>query len=247
MALGMRSGIHGSDDRAEGGGRVRLRDALLACGVAYALLYPVVNDVLAAAIYDGYDRLSQAVSELSATGAPSRPFLVTVLPLFSLLQVGFGVGIWMSAHGARSIRVAGALMVAHGGMSFLWLFAPMSPREVIAAGGATSADAMHLALAAGTGLFVAAYVTAFAVAYGWAFRLYSLATLAASLVFGMLSAQTDRIEAGAPTPSMGWLERAGIGAWLIWMAVVAILLLRRNRLRRPRPVPVVRAGLRTVS
>jgi hypothetical protein len=104
----------------------------------------------------------------------------------------------------------------------------MSQREVIAAGGATSADAMHLALGAGTGLFVAAYVTAFAVANGWAFRVYSLVTLATALVFGLLSAQVHKVEAGDPTPYMGLLERIGIGAWLLWMAVVAVILLRRN-------------------
>jgi hypothetical protein len=230
MSLTIRRGTrHNSlQDVTERAGHVRMRQSLLACGIVYAVLYPVANDVVAAAMYDGYDRISQAVSELSAAGAPSRPFLVAAGLVFSILQLGFGIGIWQSAHGKRSIRVTGALMFAHGVMSFLWFFAPMSQREVIAAGGATSADAMHLALGAGTGLFVAAYVTAFAVANGWAFRVYSLVTLATALVFGLLSAQVDKVEAGDPTPYMGLLERIGIGAWLLWMAVVAVILLRRN-------------------
>lgn len=230
MSLTIRRGtpqgsLHRVPERA---GHVRLRQVLLACGIVYAVLYPVANDLVAATMYDGYDRISQAVSELSATGAPPRPFLAAAGLVFSVLQLGFGIGIWQSAHGKRSIRVTGALMFAHGVMSLLWFFAPMSPREVIAAGGATSADAMHLALGAGTGLFVAAYVTTFAVATGWAFRVYSLVTLATAVVFGMLSAQVDKVEAGDPTPYMGLLERIGIGAWLLWMAVVAVILLRRN-------------------
>lgn len=208
-----------------------VRQALLACGVTYAVLYPIANDAVAATLYGGYSRVSQAVSELSAVGAPPRPFLMAVGPVFSLLQIGFGVGVWQSAHGRRPVRIAGALLVCHGLMSFLWMFAPMSQREVIAAGGATSADTLHLVLAAGTGLFVAAYVAVFAVASGWVFRIYSVLTLVAALVFGRLSAQVDRIEAGAPTPHMGLLERVGIGAWLLWLAVVSVVLLRQNRAR----------------
>jgi hypothetical protein len=210
---------------------ITLRQGMLACGIAYAVLYPVANDLVAASIYDGYSRTSQAVSELSATGAPSRPFLMAVGPLFSVLQIAFGLAIWQSGYGKRSVRITGALMAAHGVMSFLWVFAPMSQREVIAAGGAVPADAMHLVLAAGTGLFVAAYVSICAIGFGWAFRIYSVLTLATSLVFGMLSAQVDRIKAGDPTPYMGLLERIGIGAWLLWMAVAAVVLLLREGAR----------------
>jgi Protein of unknown function (DUF998) len=209
--------------------RISARQALLACGIVYALVYPIVNDVIAAALYDGYSRMSQAVSELSATGAPTHAFLTAVGPVFSLLLIGFGLGIWRSAHGKRSLRIAGALVVAHGATSFLWLRGPMSQREVIAAGGATSADTLHLVLSTATGLFVAAYVATTAVGFGWVFRLYSVATIATALVFGLLSAQVDKLEAGAPTPYMGLLERISIGAWLLWMAVVAMVLWRTNR------------------
>jgi hypothetical protein len=70
--------------------------------------------------------MSQAVSELSAVGAPTRPFLMAMGPLFTLLQIGFGVGMWQSADGRRAIRISGALVVGHGAMSILWIFAPMS-------------------------------------------------------------------------------------------------------------------------
>ena len=197
--------------------RTAVRQAMLACGLVYAVLYPLVNDAIAATLYDGYSRTSQAVSELSAVGAAPRPFLMAVGPVFSLLQIGFGVGVWQSAQGKVSLRVAGALMVGHGAMSFLWVFAP------------TSADTMHLVLAAGTGLFVAAYVAVFAIGFGWVFRVYSVLTLAVALVFGRLSAQVDKIQAGDPTPYLGLLERIGIGAWLLWMAVASVMLLRRSR------------------
>jgi hypothetical protein len=31
---------------------------------------------------------------------------------------------------------------------------------------------------------------------------------------------------------MGLLERIGIGAWLLWMAVASVMLLRANRVER---------------
>jgi hypothetical protein len=59
-------------DAPAGTTRISARQALLACGIVYALLYVIVNDVIAATLYDGYSRRSQAVSELSATGARYR-------------------------------------------------------------------------------------------------------------------------------------------------------------------------------
>ncbi|HSJ21387.1 MAG TPA: DUF998 domain-containing protein [Nocardioidaceae bacterium] len=111
-------------DVTEQTARITARQALLTCGILYAVLYPIVNDVVAAALYDDYSRMSQAVSELSATGAPPRQFLLAVAPIFTLLLIGFGVGVWQSAHGKRSTRVAGALIVAHGAMSVLWILLP---------------------------------------------------------------------------------------------------------------------------
>ena len=234
MSGSIRQGLLGvRRDLSEQTTRRKVRQALLACGVLYAVLYPVANDAIAATLYPGYSRLSQAVSELSATGAPSKPFLTAAGPLFTLLQVGFGIGMWQSAHGRRAVRIAGALMVAHGVMSALWVFAPMSRREVIAAGGATSADTRHLVLAAGTGLFIVAYVAASSVAFGWWFRAYSVVTLATALVFGRLSAQVGTLEAGKPTPYMGLLERVGIGAWLLWLVVAAVALLHRDATTSP--------------
>lgn len=230
MPVSIRPALHEvRRDFREPTASVKVDQALLACGVLYALLYPIVNDVIAVAMYDGYSRTSQAVSELSAVGAPPRGLLMALSPLFVLLLIAFGIGIWRSAHGKRSIRIAGALVIAHGVMSVLWVFAPMSDRDVIAAGGATSADTMHLVLAAGTGLFVAAYVATFAIGFGWPFRLYSLLTLATALVFGRLSAQVDQVASGDPTPYMGLLERIGMGAWLLWLAVASVALLRRIR------------------
>jgi len=98
--------------------RATLLRVLLACGVLYPLVYAVANAVVAATRYEGYSRTSQAVSELSASGAPTRPFLTVMLPIFSVLMIAFGIGVWRSAHGKRALRVTGGLLVADGIIAF---------------------------------------------------------------------------------------------------------------------------------
>lgn len=205
--------------------RATLVKVLLACGVLHSLLYVVVNDLVAATLYDGYSRMTQAVSELSAVGAPTQALITAMVPVFTVLLIAFGVGVWKSAQGKRAPRVAGALLVAHGATAPLWLFAPMSQREVIAAGEGTSSDTMHLFLSALAVLFIVSYMAFAAAAFGKRFRLYSLLSIATVLVFGAVTGmQSANIEAGEPAPWLGLAERISLGAWLLWMAVLVIVV-----------------------
>jgi hypothetical protein len=202
---------------------------LLACGILYALAFAVVNDVVAASRYEGYSRLSQAVSELSASGAPTKGLLTATVPVFTVAMIAFGIGVWRAAGARRALRVTGGLLVAHALTFPLWLLAPMSMREKIAAGAATSSDTMHIGLTIVTGLFIFGEITSAAVALGRRFRIYSLVTLATSLAAGVLTgAQSGRLAAGEPTPWWGLTERISILAWLLWLAVLAVALLRET-------------------
>ena len=209
--------------------RVKL---LLACGFVYGLAYVVANDVVAATFYDGYSRMSQAISELSATGAPTKPLLTVMSPVFSGLMIAFGIGVWKAARGKRALRVAGGLLAVHGAWMPLWLLAPMSQREVIAAGSGTSSDTMHIVLSGLTGLFVLSEIGFGAAAFGKRFRLYSILTAATVVIFAAVLtgvASTD-LQAGEPTPWLGLVERIGVYAWMLWMGVLAIALIREEPL-----------------
>jgi hypothetical protein len=140
---------------------VTLVQALVACGVLYALTYVIFNDVIAATSYYGYSRMSQAVSELSASGAPTRTFLVAMLPIGTALLIAFGIGGWKSARGKRAL----------------------------------------------TGL------------------------------------ESPKVPAGDPTPWLGSYERISLYVWLLWIAVLAIMLLRaQDRTERPTPAEREPAG-----
>jgi hypothetical protein len=208
--------------------RANLVRALLACGVGYSLLYVVDNDVLAASRYEGYSRRSQAVSELSAKGAPTRRFLAAMLPLSAALMTAFGIGVSKSAGGSRALRVTGGLLVAGGPMSVAWLPFPMSSRADIQRGAGAGNDVGHVVLSGATGLLVLSQMGSAAAAFGTRFRLYSLASAATVLLFtGVLTGrEAANLAKGEPTPWMGLYERIGLGAWLLWIAMLAINLLR---------------------
>lgn len=89
--------------------RETVRKALLACGVLAAVEYLVWHEI-AALQWDGYSRVSNAISELSLTGNPSRAVLVPwQLTIYDLLLIGFGIGVWYSAGAsAPCVRLAHA-------------------------------------------------------------------------------------------------------------------------------------------
>jgi len=65
---------------------------------------------------------------------------------------------------------------------------------------------------------------------GRRFRYYTYATIAIVVVFGVLtSLQIGQMEANQPTPWMGIEERISIYAIMLWVAVLAIGLLRAQK------------------
>lgn len=224
--------------RGEGSGtrgplRDRILTGLLACGIAYPVTYVVANDLVAASRYPGYRRVDQAVSELSATGAPTRPFLVGMLPVFTAETVAFGLGVWKAAAGRRALRAASLALLGGGATGVAWLPFPMSSREVIARGAAGGRDTGHVVLSGLTVAEIVGLLGAGAGAFGPRFRVYSLASGVVVLLSGALtSRQAAKLTKGLPTPRMGLYERVSIGTWLLWMSALAAILLREQR-RRP--------------
>jgi uncharacterized membrane protein len=67
---------------------------------------------------------------------------------------------------------------------------------------------------------------------GKRFRYYSYATIVTLVVFGVLSGQQGgRVEANLPTPWLGLEQRINAYAFMLWVAVLAIGLLRAQKAR----------------
>ncbi|HLK14412.1 MAG TPA: DUF998 domain-containing protein [Fimbriimonadaceae bacterium] len=203
-----------------------MRKTFLGCGVASSLLYAAMNAVVPL-FYKGYRSASLTVSELSAVGTPTRSLWVALAAVYALLLVAFGWGIWQSAHGSRLLQLVGGVMIGQGVLGFFW--PPMHQRAILAAGGGTLTDTMHIVFTAVWGLLALLAIVCGAAAFGTSFRLYSVATILVLFVFGGLtSADAPRLQANLPTPWIGVWERINIGSYLLWVAVFALLLMRRT-------------------
>jgi hypothetical protein len=150
--------------------------------------------------------------------------------IYTGLVAAFGWGVWTSAVRNPHGRVLGGLILAYGSLGLLWPFAAMHPREVLAAGGATWTDTMHVVLGGVTVLLMFLVLAFGAAAFGSRFRLYTLVSGVVLLVFGALTfLDAPRLQANLPTPWIGLWERINITVFLAWIAVLAtVLLLRRQ-------------------
>jgi hypothetical protein len=119
-------------------------------------------------------------------------------------------------------------MVIYGVIGIVaWPFAPMHQREVLAAGGGTLADTMHIVLGFVDVLLMLLTIGFGAAAFGKRFRLYSIGTIVILLVFGTLTGlDGPRIQANLPTPRVGVWERICIYGSMLWFAMLAVVLLR---------------------
>jgi Protein of unknown function (DUF998) len=201
------------------------RKTFLVCGIVASLLY-VGTDILAAMRYQGYSYTAQAVSELSATGAPTRRLVVPLFLTHGLLQVAFGLGVWMSAGRTRGLRITAGLLVGIGLVDLTAYFFPMDPRGAVA----TLSDTMHIILTGVTVLFILLAIGFGATTFGNRWRLYSYGTLLLLAVGGaMAGLDGARVRANLPTPWLGVTERINIYGYMLWMAVLALALLRVRR------------------
>lgn len=214
-----------ADGRA--GGPAAWRKAWLLCGIASSALYALMIWTIR---YDGYDPLSQVPSELTAVGAPTRALWAWLGSVYDMLIAVFAFGWWRAARGQRTRRIAAGLLLAYASLGLLWPFAAMHQREVLAAGGATFGDTLHVALGGITVFLMFLAIGFGAAAFGTAFRLYSIASIVVLLAFGGLTfLEAPRLQQNLPTPWIGLWERIDITVFLAWVVVLAAALWRADR------------------
>jgi hypothetical membrane protein len=208
-----------------GGSRTRVRQLLLVCGILSSLLY-AATDVLGGTRYEGYSFSSQAVSELMAVGAPSEALVDPLFIIYGVLVMAFGLGVFREgSRRSGTLQGTGALLI---GYAVLGLAGPTRfEMQQRSAGNPESAFA-HIALTGALVLFLLLVIGFGAFALGRRFNRYSFATLLTIVAFSMVAAPYGaRLATGQPTPGFGILERISIYAFLAWVAVLAIALLRR--------------------
>lgn len=210
----------------------KMRGVLLVCGIAAALVQIGPDIIGGMLFYPGYSFVSQAISELSAIDAPTRPLLVPFAPIYSAFQVAFGLGVWLHQdhyennnrrHQRPWLRALGVTQIIIGIVAISWMPFPMHMR-----GEETSfTDTMHNTFAAVQVIFILTSLGLGTIAYAKKpFGYYSLGTLVTLVALGSLSF----LIAGQVVPQelgnyFGIWERTTVYGYMAWIMVLAILLL----------------------
>ena len=198
-----------------------VRKLLLICGILSSLLYAGI-DVAGGMLWKGYTFSSQPVSDLTAIGSPVRAFVFPLFILYDVLFIAFALGAWI-ANRKRVVRVVGGLLIAYGLVNFIAIFTP----EHLGESATSLSNTMHIIATAVTVFLFLLQLVVGAIAFGKKFRLYSLGTLLIILVLGIY------IFAGVSTnqlvPRVGVMERILIYGYMLWVAVLAIVLLRAEK------------------
>ena len=71
-------------------------------------------------------------SDRRATTRVTRALWAQLGRIYTALEIAFGFGLWKSAGRNRAMQIVGGLILAHASLGFLWPFASMHQREVLA-------------------------------------------------------------------------------------------------------------------
>lgn len=203
-----------------------LRISLLAGGPLSSLLYVVFTDGIAASQWAGYRRTEQMVSELFAVGSPGYSVTAPFTWLYTVLFTAFGIGAWISVRGNRALRIGAGLLTAYGLWNILGAIFPLRLGDDTSIPPHIIVTNIQLALMVAAMCFVAAGF------HGW-MRIYSIVSLVAAAAAGIIAF----IAAPGPNMVLGISERISIGAFLLWAAVLAVVLWKQ-----PRPVQAADTG-----
>ena len=203
---------------------------LLICGILSSLLYMLMN-IFVPMQFEGYRIPSQTVSELSAIDAPTRTLWVLLAFVYILLFAAFGWGVRKSADGKRSLQIVALLIIIYVVINLYW------PPMHLRGNEPTLTDTLHIVWAMTT-LLLMMFIMGFgAAALGKGFRFYTIATFVVFITFGILiGTEAPGIPKNLPTPHIGIWERINIGAYMLWVIVFAIALLRRQKLTDSRRI-----------
>jgi hypothetical protein len=200
-----------------------LRKVLLICGIASSLFYACM-DLIGGMQWERYSWISQEFSRLSAIGAPSRAVHLVMNPIYIVLVIAFGLGVWWSAGRKRSLRFIGGALIIYALVSFVWpQFFPEDLTKPVSA----FTNTMHIILTVVTVFSWILILGVGATVFGKPFRLYSIGTLMTVFAFAASTGvQAAALDPGQPAPWLGLTERINLYSFMLWAVVLAIALLR---------------------
>jgi hypothetical protein len=200
--------------------------ALLACGIVSSLVY-LGADALGSLSFPGYVYANQAVSELMALEAPTRSMMLALMSVYNVLVIAFAIGVWRMAEGKRALKAAAVALFVYSVVGEVTqLFSPMHPRGFSAT--VTATDVGHIVLTAVEVLSIVAMIALASGARGNGFRAYSVLSILAIMAAGITTGTIVQhmTAAASSTPWAGLVERVNIYGTMLWVAALAVALLR---------------------
>ncbi len=198
---------------------------LLAAGIAAPLVF-LVTVVLGGMAEPGYSHIVHAVSELSQRGAPNAFWIGVGFAVSAILCGMFGWGVLRHSSGTEAALVtSGWLLLAYSVLALLpGTVFPMDPFGAQM----TLPGLLHIIFiaAAALVLFALIFVGGRALRHRnpW-FPAYSWCSIGAMVAGGLISA----LAAAYGFPILGAAERLTQTAYLLWIAVFALLLFAERR------------------
>lgn len=203
---------------------VSIQNALLTCGILSSIWYVAIN-IYVPMQDPSHSMIMQVVSELSAIGAPTRILWVLLATLYPILYCAFGWGVAESAANNRALKAIGPLIIIYSVITFYWPPMHMRGSEM------TLTDVLHIIWGMITVIFMIANMAFGMTAFGKGFRIYTIISLVMFLATGVLIGfESVNLAANQPTPLIGVWERINIGIYMLWIAMLAIMIMRKENI-----------------
>ena len=204
-----------------------MKKLYLATGIVAPVIY-VFTVVLGGFLSQDYYHTTQAISELTALGAPFRLPLNLLFSLSLIVAAVFALTAfhYVRVFDSKLLRIGMGILLAISILSMLWAFIPMDPR-----GAETSLQGiMHLALAG----IISPLTILCPILVGLGFRkvekskgyaFYSIVSGVLIMVTGILAVVSTQYHAAY----LGIYERLTIGSYQQWMAVSAMFFVHQYK------------------
>jgi hypothetical protein len=191
---------------------------------ALAPLVYLIAVLVGGFLWQDYSHVRDTVSTLTSAGAPNQEVMVPLFALYNIFVIALAAGLYLGVEGKKP-KITSALIAA-AGFDGLVLFA--FPQDYPQGPPVTFTGTMHVA-AAGIGALVsllamtALYFELRHVKSWGAIAKISIILLPVAVAVGGFGA------ASITTAYAGLAERLSIGTILVWLEVVALAVITRNK------------------
>jgi len=186
---------------------------VLILGIIAPLIFSI-TEIVAGVVTKNYNFVSQSISELSAVGTSTRPFVVSLNIIGYLFVMIFGLGILYFAEQNWALNVVAILFIIHAIFGLIWLFFPMHVGE--------PASTLNVVFGAITVMSLTLAIFFGAVAFSGWFRVLSIAIIIIFVLAAIIGLWIAPRFAANSAPTIGVQERAM--SYIIYLWVVALVV-----------------------